>query len=333
MLKKVWQVFMRDMLTSRREFMAMYIILVPIIFGIGINLLAPGINDSSVNLALVEGENTDQVAFFKDFAKVEVFNDYDAVEERVLRRDNVFGIIREGDGYYVLTQGNEPEGIVDYAKLLLIYYEEDIRITDSVDTIHDFERTVPPLKKLLVNIMIMMMAVLGGMLIAFNIIEEKVDRTISAMNMTPISRRAFIIGKCLSGIILPLYGAIALVLLTGFSDLNWMQMIMLVLASTIICILIGFIEGLNNDDVINAAGNIKMLFLPMAAAIAGAELLSEQWQMVLYWVPFYWIYKGNDAVLSYTAQWGQIGLYVLIVVLLSMVVYWRIAPKIRKGLE
>lgn len=204
-------------------------------------------------------------------------------------------------------------------------------VTDA--EIIELGRTVPPLKKLLVNIAILFTSVLGGMLIALNIVEDKVDRTIRAIHLSPVSRKAYILGKSVIGVLLPIYGTVVLVWITGFNDINVGQMMVIVLVSTIISLLVGLIEGLNNDDVINAAANIKILFLPMAAAIVAVELLGDKWQKLFYWIPFYWAYKGNDAVLAGGATWQQILLYSVIVLGLSGVVYVYLAPKIRKGLE
>lgn len=83
----------------------------------------------------------------------------------------------------------------------------------------------------------------------------------------------------------------------------------------------------------NAAANIKVMFLPVAAAIIAIEILSDKWQVLFYWVPFYWSYKGNDAILTQTATWPQVLGYSLIVLALSAVVFVKLVPKIRKGLE
>ncbi|MFZ7121594.1 MAG: ABC transporter permease [Eubacteriaceae bacterium] len=333
MIKKIWTIFLRDLKVNTRDFLALYILVIPIILAFGINLLTPSINNTSVNLALIEGDNAEQVAYLEDFANVELFKDMEAIEERVGRRDNIIGILPDGDDYYVLQQGNETEEVVDYAKMLLTFYEEDVQIANSNAEIIDFGRTVPPFKKMLVNIMILMISVLGGMLIALNIVEEKVDRTIRAIHLSPVSRKTYILGKSIMGIFLPVYGTIAVVLITGFSDINYFQMLFFVLVSTVLSLLVGFIEGLNNDDVISAAANIKILFLPVAASVVAVEILSAKWQILFYWIPFYWAYKGNDAILSGTASWQQILLYSIIIIGLSAIVYIRLAPKIRKGLE
>jgi ABC-2 type transport system permease protein len=162
---------------------------------------------------------------------------------------------------------------------------------------------------------------------------EKMDNTVSAMNVTPISRVGFVLGKSMMGIFLAVYGTIALLLLTGYGDVNIGQMMVAILAVTMLSLIVGFIEGVVKDDVMNAAAGIKMLFLPIGAAVAAVEMLSDKWQVLFYWIPFYWTYKGNEAILSYTAKWPQIIGYTAIVLALSGVVYYFLAPKIKAGLS
>lgn len=332
-MKRILTIFFRDIKVNIRDFLSLYIMVVPIIFGIAINLIAPGVNDTTVNLALVEGENTELEAYLEDFAKVSTYADIQAVEERVSRRDEVFGLVNNGSEYYIIQQGNELDELVDYAKMMLVFYEEDVQIEDSTAIINDFGRDVPPLKKLLVNILMMFTAVLGGMLIAINIIEEKVDKTIRAIHLTPVSRTGFILGKSMIGMLIPLYGSVAMLLITGFGDIHWGQMLVLVAVSMVVSILFGFIQGINNTSVMDAAGSVKMLFLPLAGAVAIAELLGDKWQWVAYWVPFYWTYKGVDEILSYQGTWANTFMYGGIVLVISGLVYALLMPKIRKGLE
>lgn len=333
MLRKIWTIFLRDLKVNLRDFMSLYILIVPLMFAIAINLFTPGINDTTVNLALLEGENSEQIAYFKDFAKVELFKDIESIENRVKNRDSIVGIIPEGEGYYVMTQGNEPQGVVDFAKTLNTFYELDVQIEDSNAEIIEFGKTEPPFKKLLVNVAIIFTSILGGMLIAINIVEEKVDRTIRAIHLTPVTRNAFILGKSIMGVILPIYGAFVLVWITGLGSVNFLQLITVVSASTLLSLLVGFIEGINNDDIISATGSIKLLFLPLIASVIAIELLADKWQKFFYWSPFYWAYKGNDVVLSQNASWQQVLMYSGIVLLICSVVFVFLAPKIRKGLE
>lgn len=333
MLKKVWTLFKRDFKVNSKDAISLYILVFPILLGVLINVFTPGINDTTINLALIEGDNDSQVEYLEQFAKVELFENETAIKERVEERDAMIGIIPENESYYLMTQGNEAEGILDYAKMLKSFYELDLNIEDSNGTLIEFDRTVPPLKKTLVNVSILVVSVLGGMLIALNIVEEKVDNTLSAVNLTPTSRTTFVLGKSAMGVLLSVFGSITLIFITGFGGINILQLLLAVLITSLLSILVGFIQGLTNTDIMGAAGSIKLLLLPLIAAVLAIEMLADKWQKFFYWNPFYWAYKGNDVILSQTGTWGQILMYSGIVFLLSAVVYILLAPKIKKGLE
>lgn len=333
MLKKIIAIFRRDLKINVKDFFSLYILLVPILFGVLINIFAPGINDTTVNLALIEGENQRQVEYLEQFAKIELFKDVGEVKERVKKRDAMIGIIPENGEYYIMTQGNEPEGVIDYAKMLKSFYELDIQIEDSNGELIEFGRTIPPLKKTLVNTSILFISILSGLLISLNIVEEKVDNTISAINLTPTSRIGFLLGKSVMGILFSVFGSIALILITGFAGVNILQLLIIVLIATLLSVLIGFIQGLTNTDVMTAASSMKLLFLPLIAGVLAIEILGDKWQKFFYWNPFYWAYKGNDIVLSQSGSWGEVLMYSGLVLLLCGLVYLFLAPKIRKGLE
>jgi len=333
MLKRIWTIFIRDLTVNMREFITLYMMIIPLVLAVGINLLSPGINDTTVNLALIENENPEQAAYFDDFAHVELFSDEQRVEDRVMSRDDVVGILPKDNGYYIMTQGNEPESVLEYSKLLNVLYESDVQLEDARSEIIEFGRTVPPLKKMLVNILLLLISMLAGMLIAMNILEEKSDRTVSAINVTPTSRRAFILGKSFTGMAVALFSSIACLLITGFYDINLGQAALVVFSSTILSLLIGFIQGLNSDDVMEAAGSVKLMFLPMVGSIAGYEFVTGNWQIFFYWSPFYWAYRANDMILSKSGNWPQLILFIGIILAICGAVYALLAPRIVKGLQ
>jgi len=169
-------------------------------------------------------------------------------------------------------------------------------------------------------------------MIALNIVEEKMDNTISAISVAPISRPAFILGKSLMGMALAIYGSVAILLITGYSDVNIGQMVVAIASIAVISIIVGFAQGLYAEDQMDAAASVKLLFMPVIASVAAAELLSESLQFLVYWIPFYWTYRGNDAILSYSASWEQILLYSGIVLVLCAVVYVALSRRIQARL-
>jgi hypothetical protein len=332
-MKRIFTIFFRDLKVNMRDFLSIYIYLFPIIFSIVINLISPSVNEISVNFVFLENENSEMVRYFEDYAGVEKVKTKEDLIERVNKRDDIFGIVSDEEGSYILAQGNEQKGTVEFARILKTYYEMGVDIEDSNAEIIDFGKTVSPMKKMFVNIAILLNTVLGGMIIGLNIVEEKSDNTISAINITPVSKFEFILGKSMIGLIMPIFGSIVILLMTGYTDINFGQVILTVIASSFISMLIGFIQGLTSDDVMSAAAGIKVLFLPMIAGVAAKEFLSEAWQRLFYWVPFYWTYTANDEILSYTSTWMNIFIYSMIVIGISVIVYFILAPKIRKRLE
>jgi len=333
MIKKIFAVFQRDLLSSRRDAMAMYIIVVPLLLALGITLFAPGLNDTTVKLAMLESDNTEHIEYMEQFSKVELFSSVDELERRVAKRDDIVAIAPTGNSYEIILQGNESEMVEEYAVQLNTLYELGATQEETTAQLISFGRTVPPLKTMLVVMLISMTIMLAGMLIAMSIVEEKTENTINAINVTPVSQTGFVIGKSLLGGASALLGIIGAVLITGFYDINWFMIVLVGLTSMILSLVIGFLQGLSSGDVIEAASNVKMVMLPIAGSIAGYELLAAQWQWTMYWSPFYWAYKANVLILSKTADWSTVLLCAAMVTGLSLIVYLAARPKIRQGLS
>jgi ABC-type Na+ efflux pump permease subunit len=331
--KKIWAVFARDIKVNTREAMPVFILVLPLLLAIGINLITPGINDTTVNVAMVKNESTAQADYFNQFAHVELFDSRQAVENRVMERDSMLGIVQEGGGFVILAQGNESETVVDYTKLIKSLFETGAGLEDANTEIVEFGRTIPPLKKIMVNILLLLNAVLAGMLISLNILEEKSDRTIGAVNVAPISRGAFILGKSLTGVVFALILTIVCIVVTGFYGVNIAQTVLVVLATAVISMMVGFIQGINSSDVMEAAGSVKLMFLPLAGSVAGYQLLSGPWQIFFYWSPFYWAYRANDRILSQNGTWPEMLLCLGAILVICAAIYLILAPRIRKGLQ
>ena len=333
MIRKILLVFRRDLLSSRRDALAMYIMIIPLILAVGITLFATGLNDTTVKLAMLKSDDIKHIEYMAQFSKVELFNSMDEMERRVEKRDDIVAIAPTGHSYEIILQGNESEILEEYAVQLNTLYELGATKEETTAQLISFGRTVPPLKTMLVVMLISITIMLAGMLIAMSIVEEKSENTINAINVTPVSQTGFVIGKSLLGGAAALLGIIGAVLITGFYDINWFMIVLVGLTSMILSLVIGFLQGLSSGDVIEAASNVKVVMIPIAGSIAGYELLAEQWQWTMYWSPFYWAYKANLEILSKSADWGLVLMCSGIVLGLTLVMYIISLPKIRDGLS
>jgi ABC-type Na+ efflux pump permease subunit len=216
MFKKIMAIFGRDILSSTRDAMAVYIMVIPIILAIGITILTPGLNDTTVNIALLNSDDPQHAQFLNQFAKVEEFDSIEEIENRVRKRDDIGGIIPVEEGYEIVLEGNENKAIQDYIAALNALYELEASIEESNTVIKSFGFTVPPLKTKLVNMLILLSVMLSGMLISITIVEEKADNTINAINVTPISQTAFVFGKSLLGGGIVMMSIIISLIITGY---------------------------------------------------------------------------------------------------------------------
>ncbi len=333
MIKKIIRIFRKDVKIATRDAILIYIIVIPILLAVGIMLFAPGVTDSAVTLAMLKSDTMAHRDYMKNYVKVEEFDSRQELERRVNKRDDVVGIVPLGQAYEILLEGNEDQQTIDTAVAMNTFYELGATRENTTAEILDFGKTVPPLKTQLTNMLILLMIMLSGMIIALGIVEEKTDSTISAMNVSPVSQNAFIIGKSLLGGIVAMASIIVALVILGYYDINWVMIILVGFTSMILTFVVGFIQGLSSTDVIGAAGGVKIMMLPIAAAIAVYELVADKWQWTMYWNPFYWAYKANDEILSKTADWATVLFSVAAVTVLSLVVYLIAMPRIRKGLS
>ena len=329
---KTLKIFLRDLKITFRQFIAVWIMFVPVVLAFIIGLATPGAADSPVRVALLKNEDPGLIAFFEKYAGAELFDGIAALEKRVLARDDVVAVIGGDGNRYLLTQGNEPEYIINAVKTLLAYRELGIPADPSAVKFNDFGRTDPPLKITLVTALVLIVTVMSGMIISVNIVDEKSDGTIRAIRVAPVRLTSFVAGKSLIGVLNSLACGALCVLAAGFFGVNFPQAFMILLSVSFISFIVGFMAGLGSSDFISAMASLKLLLIPFLASILAAELMSANWQWLFYWSPFYWAYDGIKGVLTQTARWDTVLRDAGLTAALSLIAYLAFYPGIRKKL-
>lgn len=333
MLNRIIRIFIKDSKIAFRDAIIIYMIIVPILLSIGILLLIPSISDMSIKIAVLQSEDEKYLEYLEKFAQLEKFDNIEELERRVLKKDNIIGMVSKDNSHQIIAEGNEDPVTTDFAKLLNRQYEQGATKENSTAKIYSFKKTVNPIKTKLSNMLILVVVMISGMIISLGIIEEKSDNTISAINVSPVSNGEFIIGKCFFGGFAA-FGCIIISLnILGYSDINWLMIMLIAFLSFVLSSLVGFLQGINSSDVIEAASGIKLMMFPGAVSIAGYELLSDKWQWTMYWSPFYWAYKANDLILSKKAIWEEIMICAGFVLAICIILYIIFIPGIRKKLS
>ena len=315
--------------------MALWMILMPLILALVILWITPGITDAVPTLAVDSAIDTEFVQTLRAYAGVETLPDSEAVRERVLRRDEVIGLIQGEGGPVLVRQGNETGSTLEMAKLLTVIAGQGAPAgaDNSAFGFYSFRDATPPLKRALSISLLIMISVITAMLISLGLVDEKNDQTIKAANVTPMPQALYVVSKSLIGVLTLIVTSVCVLLILGITQINWGQMILLILADGMISIIVAFVIGLASTDFIEAAGSVKMLFLPLAASVLVYELTEPAWHVTVMWSPFYWAYRGITEVIQGTSEWGSTLLYTACILLISGMVFRLCLGNIRKSLQ
>lgn len=330
-MKRLLSIFRRDIKSSIREFILLYIILAPILIAIGLRFFIPSVNAISFQFALDKGIPQTVVAEFEKYGKVELLNGRMDIEARVAKVDDIIGVMPKSDqSYIIISQGNEGEG----ASYIVRQIIEDLNkpLQERSIVFSDIGATMSSVTIYGASSVIIMAIILAGMVIGLNIIEEKEASTMSALSVTPMRKMEFIAGKSFIGLLLPIVEALFAAWILNLSNINIAMLLVMTFVSSLIAAIFGFLIGVLSSNQIAGIANMKFLLLFVSASFIGAVMLPEGAQMFLYWSPLYWSTIGLIKVITNSATWFQIAQYATWIVGLTILVFMLSAGKIKKGL-
>ncbi|QSX08844.1 ABC transporter permease [Alkalibacter rhizosphaerae] len=334
-MKKILAIVRRDVKSGTRDWLILYLSIAPILFALVIKALIPGVESSTLNVVLLEDVDKELSGYVENYAEVEYVDSMEAMEERVLRMDDIYGVTEgESEVYRIIRQGNEVGDTHEVLSMLLdqLAYEEPVEMPVDV-RFSDVGWEMSPLKLYGGNMIILFTTVLGGMLILLNLVEEKMSNTISAVNVSPVTRVEFVIGKGMLGFLLALLGSLAVVWILNFGAIRYDMLLVSLISIAFISVIIGFSIGVVHNEPIAAIASMKVTFVPVLASVFGAMYLPDKWQFVLYWSPFYWAYDSIRDILLQTADWPQVLRNSLLILVLTSLVFLALRKRISQGLR
>lgn len=333
-MRKAFSILQRDLKIAMKDPMALLMVFLPLVLAALILWMAPGISETTLNFAADASIGQSTIDTLSAYANVETLTGADAVQERVLRRDTVIGLIGGESGPVIVTQGNETDSTVSMAKLLVAMAKTGAADGASNGSFGflSFRDQTSPLKRALSVALLLMISVLTAMLISLGLVDEKSDQTIKAANVTPIRRSVYVLSKSLIGVLSLLFTSVCALLILGMTSVNWGQILLMIVADALISIIVAFAIGLASTDYIEAAGSVKLLMMPLIASVVVYELVDPAWHFTVMWSPFYWAYRGITEIIQGTADWGSVLLYAAIILALSAVVFMLCLKRIRKSL-
>jgi ABC-2 type transport system permease protein len=179
------------------------------------------------------------------------------LKERVGGKSDVIGLYHDGKSYNLVLQGNKSKEIEEAAKLILSGIQFDVWKSLEVEE-SDRVRLVPLITVFGFSFVVIISFVLGGMVIGFNIIEEKESGAMRALMVTPITKNELIFGRSVMGIVIPLFHALVATLIFDIPGIDYLKLIIVSAVSSIIGVVVGFLIGVVSSSQMSGIEKLKI---------------------------------------------------------------------------
>lgn len=330
-MKRLLKIFERDLKNSIRDSMLLYIIIAPLLLALLLRVFIPSVKDLSIEFGSAEPLNQELVETIEKFAPITFFKSTEKLMERIRGYDDFLGIRMEKGKLILITEGNEPEEYLSLASEILSYALEPIEKPFSFNE-SELGRKLPPLSLYGFVIVIIGSFLFGGMIIGFNIIEEKEEETLKALRVTPMSTFEFIAGRSLIGFFAPIFHAFVVVWILGISGFNPLMLFVLTISGSVIGVVFGFWIGVISTNQMNGIANMKISFFMLVLPVFLAITLPEKSHFLLYWAPTYWTFVSVKKLLLEVQTWSEMLKDITFIIGTSMLFILATFRKIKSGL-
>ena len=331
-IRRILSVARRDLLSSLRDRLLGYLMLAPLLLGVGLRFFLPSIGAASLSFALGPGVGDEVVETIRAYGAVSLHDDLAALEARVAAGDDVAGIARDAEGgLYVILQGDESHDTVALSQALVRAIEHGLA-PSVVVTESDIGAVRSPVATYGFIMLAMTSLMMAGFVIGFNVIEEKESDTLRALTVTPLRRGEFIAGRSLVGVAMPLLHLVGLGWILGVANVDWGMLAATIAATSLSGILLGFLIGVLSNNQMSGIANGKVLFMLYSIAPVGAMVLPESRAFLLYWAPTYWGFRAMQGIVLGEATWGWLAGLLAALVGVTALYAVGISRRVRVGL-
>lgn len=308
-MKRIVSIFQRDLYSSLRDNLFLYMLLMPLLLAIGLRFFLPSAQSASLQYALNRSIGKEVITEFEKYGRVEIYN----TDEEIIRRVNQIGDIagitqNEAGEYQIILEGNEGHDTAAIPHKIL----RDITSENRFDVDYQFSElgtARAPAAVYGTVFLILTVILAGGMVIGFNIIEEKENRTLTALSVSPVTRIEYVLGRSLMGTLLPVFQVYLILLILGSWDVNLRMVLLATLASTSMALCVGFFIGGISTNQLGGIANLKAVFILLVLPVVGALMLPEEKHIFLFWAPTYWSFMAFKGIMLGNIHWMELSIY------------------------
>ncbi|MFZ5824993.1 MAG: ABC transporter permease [Bacillota bacterium] len=327
-MRRIYALFKRDMVSTTKDYLLLYAMIAPLLMALGFRFLLPAVAEVSVNAVVTREMEPAFVEQLRSYMNVEVLSGRTALERRVLAFDDAVGIVPDGRGGFLLvTEGNESHDSLALPQMVLNklagggefrYTEESVRGQET------------PYREIVGAFLALGAAFMASIVMGFHIIEDKESRMMSALGVSPLTRREYIATRAVTATFVSVVLVFGSLWAMGLTSFDHLQILAVTLATCLLAILLGFLIGALSPNQIAGVANVKFgVILVMIPAIM-ALLVPTKYHPALWWAPSYWAFVSVRDLLTTGLTWAALA-PMLLANLLSGLVLIGIAYPWLKG--
>lgn len=348
-MKQLIQIFLMDMKMSVKSFMGGYMIIVPMVILIVLKFFLPSVESSTMSFAIVtEGPNAvdkELIEILDEFSDIYTYDSIEDMEQKLRDIGTIEGIYWDPteEQYISVKERTIKEGTIfsNGAKVIRNYYY--YKNYPNAPLVMVYSHGVPPelsdrtktspVSSTGGSIFIVYMTIITAFIIGLGVVNDKEYGTIMALQVSPVSKADYYIGKCIFPFIITALYTIISLLVLNLIHVNILQVYLVVVISFSITLLLGLLIGALGKNENEAIGIGKLLGMLGMLGILGGTLLPEAWKWVIWWSPFYWLFDILEEIFTETATWTTVAWKSGVVMGLTSIYFMLLRKKIIKGLS
>ncbi len=293
MFERILTMVRKDLRTSIRDQIVLYMLCSPLLIGLGLAFLMPMLERATPGFAIEPGLDAAHVEQLAALGPIERLPDRAAVEARVLARDDVLGVVAasgraDGRDYEVLVEGDESEAL----------RELPARALELGVDVEQLRAGTAELREISTALATYAIVVIVALIVGFAILEEKQTQTQRVYDVTPLRHAEYMIGKLGLGVVLSLLLVVPTLALPMGLDLAWLELLALVLAGTPFALTLGLIVAIVAKDQLGAIAVMKALMPVWTSIPVLGFVLPADWQWTQWGFAHHWCVQGLFHVLQ-----------------------------------
>ncbi len=279
------------------------------------------------------------------YAKIKEYASIEDMEKKLRGTGSVEGLYWNDESQqYVSVLEKSPKGNEAFSVASQIirqhYYqlkngnsEPIVTFTAGVPAELSDRSVISPVASTGGSIFFVFMIIISGFIIGLGVVDDKENGTDKAIQVSPVTKAEYFIGKSIYPLVLILIYAIIALAVLGLMDVNILQVYFMAVVSFAVTLLFGLLLGALASNENEAIGLGKLLAWVVMLAILGGTLLPDNWQWAVWWAPFYWIFDMMESIFTNSAQWGELAWKSAVTIVLTAAFFILLRKKIIKGLS